>query len=139
MTDLETASESATQIKTTQSKKRKRVRGNAIERLVKATARNVRERTAELSDALFNRALEGDVNCTKLLVTLIEKLPPPKRKFRSIATEWANASEWKDPEVDADAQGEDFEADQCRELEEAPEVADDRMASETIRSFDGNR
>jgi hypothetical protein len=116
MTNQETPIESKTQIKTPQSKKKKRVRGNAIDRLAKATARRVRDRSAELSDALFNRALEGDVSCAKLLVTLVEKCPPPKRRFRSLALEWANSSEWKDPEDNADADGENLEADDAGNL-----------------------
>lgn len=105
MTDQETAIEStaATQSK---KKKQKRVRGTAIDRLAKAVAKSVRDRSTELSDALFKRALEGDVCCAKLLVTLIEKLPPPKRKFRSIALEWANSPAWKDPNENVDADGE---------------------------------
>jgi hypothetical protein len=101
MTDQET--ESKTQTETKPSKKKKRVKGNAIDRLAKATARKVRDESAELSDALFKRALAGDVNCTKLLVTLIEKLPPPKCKYRSIAEEWAKSPEWEPPVAGGDS------------------------------------
>ena len=84
--------------------KTKRVRGNAVTRLAKATARNVRDNSDKLSDALFKRAMEGDVSCTKLLLTLIEKCPPKrKRKQRSMATELANSPEWKGPWRDAPA------------------------------------
>jgi hypothetical protein len=68
MPDSETKTESV--IATAKSKSKKRVRGNAVTRLAKATARNVRDKSEELSAALVNRALEGDVSCTKLLLTL---------------------------------------------------------------------
>ena len=77
--------------------KTKRVRGDAVTRLAKATARNVRNNSDQLSDALFKRAMEGDVSCTKLLLTLIEKCPEKKRKQRSIAMELANSPQWKGP------------------------------------------
>ena len=109
MTDLETEIESPAPI--SPKPKTKRVRGNAIEKLTKATARYVRRNSDELAKALFTRALEGDVNCTKLLVSLIEKAPPPKTNFRSIALEWANSPEWKGPESDAEADAGNFEAE----------------------------
>ena len=68
MPDSKTKTESA--IPTAKSKPKKRVRGDAVARLAKATARNVRDKSEELSAALVNRALEGDVSCTKLLLTL---------------------------------------------------------------------
>jgi hypothetical protein len=62
----------------------KRVRGNAVTRLSKAVARQVRDNSDDLARRLFLRAFEGDVNCSKLLVTLIEKIPSrkPRRKQR---------------------------------------------------------
>jgi hypothetical protein len=75
--------------------KPKRTRGDAVTRLARETARNVRDKSNELSDALFRRALEGDVNCTKLLLLFIEKCPPRKRKRRSMAAELANAPQWQ--------------------------------------------
>ena len=93
MPDSKTKTESV--IATAKSKSKKRVRGNAVTRLAKATARNVRDKSEELSAALVNRALEGDVSCTKLLLTLIEKCPEKKRKFRSMAEELANAAQWQ--------------------------------------------
>lgn len=74
---------------------KKRVRGNAVTRLAKATARIVRDNSDKLSDALFKRALEGDVNCTKLLVALTEKCPQKKRKHKSMALLLANSPQWK--------------------------------------------
>lgn len=94
------------------SAKKKRVRGNAIENLVKASARRVRDQSEEIADALVDRVIKGDVNCAKLLVTLIEKLPPPKSKHRSIALQWLKSGPWKDPSaagtlpVDEDEDGE---------------------------------
>jgi hypothetical protein len=108
MTDLETEIESPTPIAS--EPKKKRVRGDALKRLTKATARYVRHNSDELAKALFTRALEGDVSCTKLLVSLIEKAPPPKTDFRSIALEWANSPAWKDPHDEADDDGENLEA-----------------------------
>jgi hypothetical protein len=131
MTDQETSTEPETKLETPQPQKKKRVRGNAIDRLAKATARSVRDRSAELSDALFKRALEGDVNCTKLLVTLIEKLPPPKRKYRSIALQWANSPVWQDPEHNADA-GEDIESDEAF-LADALALVGDRSENDPSR------
>jgi len=75
----------------------KRTRGDAITRLCKATARNVRDHSELLANTLFARAIAGDINCTKLLVSLIEKLPPPKMKYRSLALELASQPEWKGP------------------------------------------
>jgi hypothetical protein len=91
--------------------KTKRVRGNAIARLAKATAHKVRNNSDQLSDALFKRAMEGDVNCTKFLLTLIEKCPERKRKHRSMATELANSPEWKGPWRDAPAENYDDSED----------------------------
>jgi|SRR5579863_3033555 len=108
MTDLETQTELETQIP---SKKKKRVRGNAIDKLARATARRVRDDSTRLSDALFERALKGDVNCTKLLVALIERVPPPTRKHRSIALEWANSPEWTGPNPVANWDDEEVEAE----------------------------
>jgi hypothetical protein len=77
---------------------KKRIRGDALQRLAKASARKVRDNSEEIIGALLGRVLAGDVSCAKLLVTLIERLPPRKKKFRSIATEWANSPEWEPPE-----------------------------------------
>lgn len=95
MPDSKTKTKSESSIKASKSKSQKRTRGNAVTRLAKATARNVRDNSERLSDALLNRALEGDVSCTKLLLTLIEKCPEKKRKFRSMAEELANAAQWQ--------------------------------------------
>lgn len=77
---------------------KKRTRGDAITRLCKAISRNVRDNSDTLAATLFERALQGDVNCTKLLVALIERLPPPKpRKVRSMAAELANSPQWTGP------------------------------------------
>jgi hypothetical protein len=113
MTDLETEIESPAPI--SPKPKPKRVRGNAIERLTRATARHVRDNSDNLANALFAQALKGDVNCTKLLVALIEKIPPRKRKrkFKSIALEWANSPEWKGPEYDGEADETQVNPAQC--------------------------
>jgi hypothetical protein len=107
MPDSKTKMESV--IATAKSKSKKRVRGNAVTRLAKATARNVRDKSEELSAALVNRALEGDVSCTKLLLTLIEKCPEKKRKFRSMAEELANAAQWQGDWPKARPNPEDFD------------------------------
>jgi len=109
MPDSKTKTESA--ILTAKAKPKKRVRGDAVARLAKATARNVRDKSEQLSAALVNRALEGDVSCTKLLLTLIEKCPEKKRKFRSMAEELANAAQWQGDWPKARPNPEDFADD----------------------------
>lgn len=65
-----------TELRTSVNVPQKRVRGNAVARLSKAIARQVRDNSDDLARRLFLRALDGDVNCSKLLlVTLIEKIP----------------------------------------------------------------
>ena len=59
-------------------KLKKRVRGDALTRLCKASARTVRENSGAIVKSLYDGVLQGDVSCAKLLVVLIEKLPPPK-------------------------------------------------------------
>lgn len=79
---------------------RKRVRGHALTRLCKDSANTVLEKSSELVESLYKGALEGNVSCAKLLVALIEKLPPPKprrKKQRSIALELANCPPWTGP------------------------------------------
>jgi hypothetical protein len=78
--------------------KKKRIRGDAITRLAKESASQVRDKSEKIIDALVGRVLEGDVNCTKLLVMLIERLPPPKRKHHSMALQWVKSGPWRGPE-----------------------------------------
>ena len=81
-----------------ESPAKKRIRGNAITRLCKASAKTVRENSEKFAQSLFEGALKGDVSCAKLLVTLIEKTPPPRqRKLRSMALELANSPQWTGP------------------------------------------
>ena len=79
---------------------KKRVRGVALTRLCKASARTVRNHSSEIVASLYKGVLEGDVSCAKMLVTLIEKLPPPKpreKKRPSIALLLENSPQWTRP------------------------------------------
>ena len=84
-------------------KARKRVRGDALTRLCKASARTVRENSPKIIDSLYQGVLQGDVSCAKLLVVLIEKLPPPKprrekhNRTLEMIRELKNAPEWTGP------------------------------------------
>jgi hypothetical protein len=73
---------------------KKRIRGDAITRLCKGISRNVRDNSDQLANTLFERALAGDVNCTKLLVALIEKLPPPRSRGKSAITKFLDRLEF---------------------------------------------
>lgn len=95
--------------------KKKRSRGDAITRLCKAISRNMRDNSDDLAEKLFDRALEGDVNCTKLLIALIERLPKPKsRKVDRLLLELAKEPEWKGPpELDPCDECELRDCDHC--------------------------
>ncbi len=53
--------------------KQKRVRGPAIRRLRKASAHTISENCDEIAKALLEHTLKGNVNCAKLLLTLLER------------------------------------------------------------------
>ena len=78
----------------------KRKRGNAIRTLRKASARLVRNNSTKIAAKLLAKTLEGDVQCAKLLVALIQLNPPPKLKdtpaYRSWAEEWENELKWEE-------------------------------------------
>ena len=60
----------------------------------------MRNHSSEIVASLYKGVLEGDVSCAKMLVTLIEKLPPPKpreKKRPSIALLLENAPQWTGP------------------------------------------
>ena len=96
---------------------KKRIRGNAIDRLVKASARKVRDQSELIADALVTRVIAGDVNCAKLLVTLIEKLPPPKRKHRSMALECLKSGPWQDPAATGSPSADENEDEESKRLD----------------------
>ena len=84
-------------------KTKKRVRGDALTRLCKASASTVRENSSQIIDSLYKGVLKGDVSCAKLLVVLIEKLPPPAPRREKHNTnfdmvgELINAPRWTGP------------------------------------------
>ena len=95
--------------------KKKRIRGDAITRLARASSSKVRDKSEEIIDALVRRVIEGDVNCAKLLVTFIERLPPPKHKYRSAALELLKSGPWQKPAATGCVPLED---DESKELEQ---------------------
>jgi hypothetical protein len=93
---------------TSESPAQKRIRGNAIHRLAKATSQAVLQHTDQIAKALCDRALTGDISSVKLLLDLIEKLPPPApRKQKSMAALLANSPPWKGELVYAAREKED--------------------------------
>jgi len=77
MTTTELQSKSA--VAGTASKKR--LRGNPLERLARESARKVLENCDKIAQKLLDRALEGDLSSTKLLISLAEKAPPPQSRI----------------------------------------------------------
>ena len=92
--------------------KKKRVRGGALENLVKASADEVRDNCEEIAKALVKRVVAGDVNSARLLLALIDKLPKPKRKHKSIALQWLKSGPWQGPSATGDDDIEDEEMDE---------------------------
>jgi hypothetical protein len=78
---------------------KERLRGNALRRLCKDSARTVRRNSGQIVQSLYKGVLQGDVSCAKLLVSLIERLPPPKprRQKRNFLLELALSPEWTGP------------------------------------------
>ena len=78
---------------------KKRARGHALIRLCKASARVVRDHSGEIVKSLYAGVLQGDVSCAKMLVTLIEKLPPPRprRPKSTLFREFAIAQQLASP------------------------------------------
>jgi len=60
--------------------KKKRVRGPAIRRLRKASAHTISENSEEIAKALLDHTLDGNVNCAKLLFSLLDKTPAESQK-----------------------------------------------------------
>ena len=60
----------------------KRVRGNAIRKLRKASARFMLEKGEEIAKVLLDRALQGDLSCAKFLISMTEKQIPGRLKER---------------------------------------------------------
>jgi hypothetical protein len=87
-----------------QPTKPKRIRGNAIQRLRKASARTLRDNSSRIANALLERALVGDVSSAKLLVTFVEKpkARKVKKKRRNLAAELAAQPQWVGPPADSD-------------------------------------
>lgn len=85
----------------------KRVRGIAIERLSKACAKKVRDNSEKIAESLFDHTLEGNVNCAKLLVSLIKEEEPRKTPDgigpgSSLALELAAEPQCEGPEDDTE-------------------------------------
>jgi len=78
------------------AKSKKRVRGTARQRLAKACARAMRDDSNNIVDALFKRALEGNVGSVRLILSMLEKLPAQSRRKKpgvsALATAPANES-----------------------------------------------
>jgi len=94
--------------------KKKRVRGGAMENLVKASADQVRDHCQQIAEALVKRVIAGDVNSARLLLALIDKLPKPERKHQSIALRWLKSGPWQGPPSTED--NEDNEDKETNEL-----------------------
>lgn len=82
---------------------RKRSRKDGVELLRRAADRCLVRNSEQLADRLSDKALKGDLACTKALVDLAEsKTPQPKRvkKWRgpSLAERWAAEPQWEGPE-----------------------------------------
>jgi len=107
MTDKTETQDPATE---TTSPKPKRVRGDAVKRLYKATARIVRDNCDKIAQTLLDCALSGDVSAAKLLVAFIEKEKSRKttakaekeqlaraNALRNLAKKWAAKPRGEDP------------------------------------------
>ncbi len=116
--------------------KKKRVRGGALENLVKASADQVRDHCEQIAEALVKRVIAGDVNSARLLLALIDKLPKPEPKHQSIALRWLKSGPWQGPP--STENDEDLDDDEQKELEErlgeefATALADYQRAEEKI-------
>ncbi len=63
-----------------ETKPRRRLRGNGVNRLMKAADRAVAENSAKLAGLLLEDALKGKVACARLLVALSERMDETKKK-----------------------------------------------------------
>jgi hypothetical protein len=90
----------------------KRVRGDGIKRLAKASARALRDNGDGITKKLLGKALRGDVSCARLLIALAEKKTPPDPAKMKMPEGFESASdmlrrlaaepEWVDPLNDPD-------------------------------------
>jgi hypothetical protein len=82
--------------RTPQDAPSKRDRVDPLTRLGKTAAQYVRLNSRQIVEALLTQTLTGDVQSGKLLLSLCIKPPSeePKKKKRSLATEWRNEPEW---------------------------------------------
>ena len=82
--------------------KQKRGRGPAIRRLRKASAHTISKNCGEIAEALLKHTLEGNVNCAKLLISLLERTSAEdeqRNKHRpSLAAELEAERQW-DPSM----------------------------------------
>ena len=69
--------------------------------LREAACRTVRDNALRLTGSLMNRAMNGDANCARVFLSLVEKRPEKeatskKKRCRSIALELAAEPQWKE-------------------------------------------
>ncbi len=118
---------------TSTSEKKGRVRGSAMENLVRASADQVRDHCQQIAQALVKRVIAGDVNSARLLLALIDRLPRPERKHQSRPLQLLKGGPWPGPPfAEDDEDDEDNEAKELLDKEFTTALENYRRAEQEI-------
>lgn len=90
---------------------KKQTVGRGTEKLKTAADKKLKEHSEEIANSLYEKLIDGNVPCGKLLIALAERQADGEDEAvvsrpRSMAAELASEPEWKGDEINTDRPGE---------------------------------